>query len=365
MLNLNSRSRRGLAEGDLSTVQGRNKLFEIIIRQSPEHVWFSPVCGPWSPWSCLKENKSLEQFDKINHQRSQNLYQLALGVVLLRHQFSEGKHLHWEQTRKSLMFRTPLLSELYAHTHASNFDMCQVGELKDPVSQMLIQKSMTVRTTSTRLHEQLHDRFCNKQHSHQQLSGTIQVNGISINRTAMSESYTRKFARTIAKVLAKRNPEKPKGFIQWNAVYAALGRKRGPDNSPVQRPKKFLKPAAKLIEPNELPRKRRRIDAKGPGDEDAKTLVQQVVASIKQQLPRVGKHEITDPRIMEKIQEIFNDKIVQRLVACKGTEQTLGPPKQMLRGEAPLRRAIVEARDPRKYLWKIIGNHGRTSPKDS
>ena len=91
MLNLNSRSRRfGLAEGDLSTVQGRNKLFEIIVRQSPEHVWFSPVCGPWSPWSCLNENKSLEQFDKINHQRSQNLYQLALGVVLLRHQFSEG-----------------------------------------------------------------------------------------------------------------------------------------------------------------------------------------------------------------------------------------------------------------------------------
>ena len=343
----------------------RNKLFEIIVRQSPEHVWFSPVCGPWSPWSCLNENKSLEQFDKINHQRSQNLYQLALGVVLLRHQFSEGKHLHWEQTRKSLMFRTPLLSELYAHTHASNFDMCQVGELKDPVSQMLIQKSMTVRATSTRLHEQLHGRFCNKQHSHQQLSGTIQVNGISINRPAMSESYTRKFARTIAKVLAKRNPEKPKRFIQWNAVYAALGRKRGPDNSPVQRPKKFLKPAAKLIEPNELPRKRRRIDAKGPGDEDAKTLVQQVVASIKQQLPRVGKHEITDPRIMEKIQEIFNDKIVQRIVACKGTERTLGPPKQMLRGEAPLRRAIVEARDPRKYLWKIIGNHGRTSPKDS
>ncbi|CAL1160047.1 unnamed protein product [Cladocopium goreaui] len=115
-----------------------------------------------------------------------------IRVVLLRHQFSEGKHLHWEQTRKSLMFRTPLLSELYAHTHASNFDMCQVGELKDPVSQMLIQKSMTVRTTSTR-------------------------------------------------------------------------------------PKKFLKPAAKLIEPNELPRKRRRIDAKGPGDEDAKTLVQQVI----------------------------------------------------------------------------------------
>ena len=222
MQNMKSRSRRfGLAEGDLSTVEGRNKLFEIVLRQQPEHVWYSPVCGPWSPWSHLNENKSLEQFDKINLQRSQNLYQLALGVVLLRHQFSRGKHLHWEQTRKSMMFRTPLLSELYAITYASNFDMCQVGELKDPVSQMLIQKSMTVRTTSSKLHEQLHGRCCNKQHSHQQLSGTIQVCGQSINRTTMSEAYTRKFARTIAKVLTRINLEKPKGFHQWHAIFCS------------------------------------------------------------------------------------------------------------------------------------------------
>ena len=357
MQNMNIRSRRfGLAEGDLSTVEGRNKLFEIIVRQKPEHVWFSPVCGPWSPWSHLNEKKSLEQFDKINLQRSQNLYQLALGVVLLRHQFSKGKHLHWEQTRKSMMFRTPLLSELYALTHASNFDMCQVGELKDPVSQLLIQKSMTVRTTSAKLHEQLHGRCCNKQHSHQQLSGTTQVNGQVINRTSMSEAYTRKFARTISKVLAKTNNEKPKGFHQWHAVFAAYGRKRGPDTSPVQRPKKFLKPAAKLIEPNELPRKRRRLEVKGP-EEDAKTLVQQIVSSIKQQLPRVGKHEITDPKIIEKVQEVFNDKIVHRIVACKGTERTLGPPKQLLRGEAPYRRAIVEVRDSHQILveghWEL------------
>ncbi|CAL1136285.1 unnamed protein product [Cladocopium goreaui] len=91
-----------------------------------------------------------------------------------------------------------------------------IRELKDPVSQMLIQKSMTVRTTSSKLHEQLHGR-----------------------------------------------------------------------------PKKFLKPAAKLIDPNELPRKRRRLEVKGP-DDDVKTLVQQIVTSIKQQLPRVGKHEITE-----------------------------------------------------------------------
>ena len=182
------------------------------------------------------------------------------------------------------------------------------------------------------------------------------MNGQTINRTTMSEAYTRKFARTIAKVLAKANLEKPKGFHQWHAVFAAYGRKRGPDTPPVQRPKKFLKPAAKLIEPNELPRKRRRLEVKGPED-DAKMLVQQIVNSIKQQLPRVGKHEITDPNIVEKVQEVFNDKTVQRIVACKGTERTLGPPKQLLRGEAPYRRAIVEVRDSQQILVEDHWEH--------
>ena len=45
--------RFGLAQGDLSTIGGRQKLFQMIATHRPKHLWYSPVCGPWSSWSAL------------------------------------------------------------------------------------------------------------------------------------------------------------------------------------------------------------------------------------------------------------------------------------------------------------------------
>ena len=46
-------------------------------------------------------------------------------------------------------------------------------------------------------------------------------------------------------------------------------------------------------------------------------------------------------QIISKIQAIFNDKTIMRVLGCKGTERTLPPPKEMIEGEAPYRRAPV------------------------
>lgn len=43
---------------DLQTVQGRRQLFEIICRQQPENLWYSPECGPWGKFSNLNMGKS-------------------------------------------------------------------------------------------------------------------------------------------------------------------------------------------------------------------------------------------------------------------------------------------------------------------
>ena len=40
--------------------------------------------------------------------------------------------MHWEQPKRSLMFYTPLLREVFEKTHAAMFDMCNVGHLRDP-----------------------------------------------------------------------------------------------------------------------------------------------------------------------------------------------------------------------------------------
>ena len=96
---------------DLMTPEGRQVLFVELCSLNPSHVWFSPECGPWSSWSNLNQMKSIELWDKIQHARYLNLEQLALGVVLLRYQRSQGRHFHWEQPGRSNMFRTPLLHE--------------------------------------------------------------------------------------------------------------------------------------------------------------------------------------------------------------------------------------------------------------
>ncbi|CAL1133447.1 unnamed protein product [Cladocopium goreaui] len=68
--------------------------------------------------NALTEILSLESFQKIQQQRDDNLYQLALGLVLYRHQVSCGRHMHWEQPAKSIMLRIPLLREIIQGTIA-------------------------------------------------------------------------------------------------------------------------------------------------------------------------------------------------------------------------------------------------------
>ena len=179
--------RFGYQQGDLSTVEGRKKLFEIVLQKQPANLWYSPVCGPWSSWNNLNASRSLAQFDAIHQQRLQHLYQLALGVVLFRHQFVNRKHFHWEQPRRSLMFMTPLLKEIYEYTYSTTFDLCRVGLLTDPENQKFIKKGLEIRTTSFEMHKSFHGRYCKHDHEHQTLEGSTIHKGHRKLRTEFSE----------------------------------------------------------------------------------------------------------------------------------------------------------------------------------
>ena len=65
--NLGYRAERfGFQQGDLSTVEGREKLFQVIVQRQPQNLWFSPTCGPWSAWNNLNAAKSVSSFDSIH-----------------------------------------------------------------------------------------------------------------------------------------------------------------------------------------------------------------------------------------------------------------------------------------------------------
>ena len=340
---------------DLMTSEGRQVLFVELCSLNPSHVWFAPECGPWSSWSNLNQMKSIELWDKIQHARYLNLEQLALGVVLLRYQRSQGRHFHWEQPGRSNMFRTPLLQEVYVKTMAAEFDMCNLGELTDPTTGKLIKKAMTVLSTSENLQKALHGHHCRKNHDHQAIEGTTKYKGVTMSRSAFTENYPRKFARYVARVLLKRSvpAEKP---IGWNVCEAlvttsgenALKRRRLSSVSTVR-----SKAVKHPVDESESSRpKRFRMLTKGPAEETPDNIADQwreVLENLAPKLPRVGRSEITCPETIQRIQKLIGTQNeIKTIVGGKGMNRTTAPLRRFETGEAPWRKLVFIHRNTGK-----------------
>ena len=354
VVNLGSRARRfALPQTDLMTAEGRRELFEKLIEEQPEDVWFSPECGPWSAWSNLNQSKSCQAWDIIHARRIGNMEQLALGTILLRYQREMHHHFHWEQPQRSNMFRTPLLQEVYCQTIAAEFDMCHVGELKDPVTKVHIKKGMTILTTSKRVHGVLHGRHCRRDHRHQPLEGSTKLHGKSISRTKFSESYPRKFARCVAQVLCQKSRagEPPINGIQ--EIHANLSEEPATKRPRLSVSIRAVRPAASQ-EVQEA--KRRRITGKGgtiPAqvDDNPNNLKDEsekwkaILQDMTPQLPRVGRKEIDHPEIKSRVQSLIHPKMLHSIVAGRGLNRTTAPLTKTQVGEAPFRLLVYIDRD--------------------
>ena len=328
---------------DLMTAEGRAVLFQDLLERDPEHVWFSPECGPWSAWSNLNQSKSLHCWNTIQNKRWDNLEQLALGVLLLRHQRARGKHFHWEQPSRSHMFQTPILQEVYSKTVAAEFDMCNLGHLCDPENGKLMKKGMTILTTSVKMQSLLHGHRCKGDHEHQPLEGSTLCQGQRVNRTAFSENYPRKFARRVAASIVKPGVHQEKPW-EWEKHEALASESTGPQlkrrrismpNAARSRLMREDKP--ELIDDNQP--KRFRILQKGGSDhhqEDWKKILNQITPN----LPRVGRQEISQEEIKSEIQRLVSNKTVKSIVGGRALSRTTGPIRPLAKGEAPFRKMI-------------------------
>ena len=128
-------------------------------------------------------------------------------------------------------------------------------------------------------------------------------------------------------------------------MFAIDDKRDQPESSSAEPPAKRVKVnTGTLIEPIQMPKKRRRISTKGdePSNQD---LCTKIVNRIKEIVKRVGKHDITEPDVVQMIQNLFHEKKIVKIIACKGTDRTLGPPRNMLPEEAPYRRTIAVLRE--------------------
>eukprot|EP00434_Breviolum_minutum_P029213 symbB.v1.2.025839.t2/scaffold2536.1/size76742/5 len=310
MLSLGGSAMRfGKAEGDLNTTDGRGNLFQKLVRYRPRNVWFSPDCGPWCLWSNLNMNKSLKMFEKILEQRENNLWQISLGIVLLRFQQSNHSHFHSEQPNGSVLWHVPGAEELTRYTHKCQFDMCNVGQLKDPQTGEFIRKRLVVETTSDSLHRDLNNRKCDGSHNHRQIAGTTMVDGKHQSLSSFTALYPSRFARAVAKIL-KHDKQKP----EW------------------------------ICTTDDHPTKRRRLLGKWGADEIAERFQdiswQEVIKTAQNIAPRVGTMVVEQGPLMEQVQKMCPNHCVQHLVLCKGIDRKVGPNKVTPKGMAPLRRMI-------------------------
>ena len=309
-------SRFGLAEGDLSKEESRKKLFQILVRQQPQNVWHSPVCAPWCAWSRFNCQKSLELSEKIMQARWDNLWQLALAVVLFRFQVLSGRHFHLEQPNGSSMLLVPSFQEIVQQTSRCCFDMCRMGSLANPLTQQPIRKRMIVLTTSRALHQFLNGKFCDKDHLHQHIAGSIRTTEGYKPLSQFTENYPRRFARQAVRVmLMEKKWEQP--------LYA--------------------------VEEEDHPTKRRRLGSKKSPSEIAQMFPSvnwsTALRLADSMAPRVGLKVIETGQLIDVIQALCPRHCIQHVVLCRGTDRYIGPSKTMHPGQAPLRtRACIRRR---------------------
>eukprot|EP00435_Cladocopium_sp_Y103_P060444 s1568_g22.t1 len=211
------------------------------------------------------------------------------------------------------------------------------------------------------MYEALKDLKCSHDHEHQPIEGSTHVHGKAVPRSKFSEVYPRKFARLVAQVILKKSVFKdpPVGSLV-DPILLALSMMSSSEDALVSNDRLAKRPrlqtsrrakssAADRSLDSSNPSKRPRfkppdIAIQFPTDTQKQQQLEEIIQKIESHLPRVGKQNIHDGEVLQLVQRMFPDKIVKRIVACKGTERTIGPPSDLSPKEAPFRRAIMRSR---------------------
>eukprot|EP00435_Cladocopium_sp_Y103_P019219 s1124_g4.t1 len=101
------------------------------------------------------------------------------------------------------MKTVPGMEEIIENTFCTRFDLCQVGNLKDPQTGEAVRKRLEVHTTSEHVHRSLSNQLCPGLHVHRPIAGQTVVDGQRIALSKFTERYPAKFARHVAKLFVK------------------------------------------------------------------------------------------------------------------------------------------------------------------
>ena len=332
------------ADGDLSTISGRAKLWNLIEEYQPEHIWVAPECGPWSGWNRLNQSKSLDMFDNIQFKQNQQLPHLQLCTRRCKYQVTRDRHFHMEQPKGSGALKQEIIKPIFQHACIATFDMCRFG-LRLPKTNKFLKKGSVLVTTSQPMFEILDGQRCPQNHSHQRIEGSFQHDGMSTRMAHFCASYCQGFAKTVAKFLCQLN------HSHWNSQDAMvhdldineppakrirfsfnLSKHRKPDRSIDLDPEQNQAPIPMPEDPGEM-------SSKDDGNHMSPWF--DVLQLAQKNAPRVGNSRCpADSELFSMAKALLNDMVLESLFICRGTERFQVPVQAPASHACPLRRTI-------------------------
>ena len=205
-------TRHGPREGDLTTSEGRHRLYEKLFTELPLHAWLSPKCRAWCRWNVFNMNRNPKTAIRVMKARKEDLVHLLLCDAIFEFQRWRKCHAHLEQPVGSEMLLQAELQDILDRSLVARCDMCIAGQLSNPETGERIKKGTQVLTTSYLLQSVLNKLRCDGTHTHHQFEGSIRKDGgPRMNLSQFTELYTRVFAHKVIRCMmcARKVQEKP------------------------------------------------------------------------------------------------------------------------------------------------------------
>jgi hypothetical protein len=354
-------------DGDLATFSGRQKLWGLIEKLQPEHIWMAPECGPWSGWNRLNMGKSSFMFDSISQKQEMQMPHVHLCRRICAYQVRMGRHFHLEQPAGSSLIQLDAFAFVRQHTVAARFDMCRFG-LRIPKTNRFLRKKSQVLTTSRQLFHELNGILCANQHPHQRIEGSVSINGQRQILTSFCATYCQGFAKMVAGKLCKlyhtmvgadehamvfddENEERPKKRFRTTGRESRKRKSSPIDSEPIVADDKLDNLPVGECETSDHPQRDPNPDVSRPEVPPAACSSserwQAVFEEAQTFAPRVGNTRCpADSTAWSRAQSILETSMkITDMFVCRGTERFQVPLQAPASHQFPLRYTVCLHRE--------------------
>lgn len=296
-------------------------------------------------------SRSLEDFDRIVHERRLNRGHLSLCNDIFLHQVSRKRHAHREQPNESCMTNQPELYDMVSGTFLSCLDMCRLGRLKLPHQKKYLGTRTNFQTSCGYVHHHLHDKRCLNDHEHETIQGSIKTHGRRTNVSAYAAAYSPAFGAYMARVILEECEIKEPPID----IFVATGEQDRPEPAPADEPspKRQGHGIQGPPRPADL-----EYDARGYGKSPTWT---QVIRRCNVAVPRVGNFNVRPGDSMFPLFQLMVPELELKLaILCRGTERF--KPGNLAQGEEmPWRKTVLVDMETGEIVdkgppenWKVL-----------